>query len=97
MFLSRFALSQGCFWGTEKGFWRVPGVVSTSVGYTGGMTKNPTYEEVCSGMTGHNEVVRVVWDPLAVSFADILCVFARNPFPNAKLVMFKNTENKYVL
>jgi len=62
----------GCFWGTEKGFWRLPGVYATSVGYIGGYTKNPTYNEVCSGATGHNEVVRVVWDPAKVSFADVL-------------------------
>ena len=53
----------GCFWGAERKFWKVPGVVSTQVGYTAGHTPNPTYKEVCSGQTGHNEVVRVVYDP----------------------------------
>src|SRR5688500_6056693 len=56
----------GCFWGAERRFWQTPGVYSTAVGYTGGQTPNPTYEEVCSGLTGHNEVVRVVFDPSLV-------------------------------
>ena len=59
----------GCFWGAEKGFWRLPGVVTTAVGYAGGFTPNPAYEEVCSGATGHTEVVRVVWDVNAVDFS----------------------------
>lgn len=65
----------GCFWGTEKGFWRMPGVYSTAVGYAGGHTPNPEYNEVCSGMTGHNEVVQVVYDPAKVSFADLMILF----------------------
>ena len=65
----------GCFWGAEKGFWRLPGVVSTAVGYAGGSTPNPTYEEVCSGLTGHTEVVRVVWDQRIVSLSDLLKLF----------------------
>src|SRR5437016_5721795 len=62
----------GCFWGAERKFWLVPGVFSTSVGYAAGLTPNPTYEEVCSGMTGHNEVVRVVFDPKKVSYEALL-------------------------
>ena len=65
----------GCFWGAERMFWQAPGVVSTNVGYAGGYTPNPTYEEVCSGGTGHVEVVRVFYDPARVSYDDLLRVF----------------------
>ena len=65
----------GCFWGAEKSFWTTPGVVSTAVGYAGGHTPNPTYREVCSGLTGHTEVVRVVFDPAKVRYEDLLKVF----------------------
>lgn len=62
----------GCFWGAEEIYWQVPGVWSTSVGYAGGITPNPSYEEVCSGRTGHTEAVRIVFDPTVVSFADLV-------------------------
>jgi peptide-methionine (S)-S-oxide reductase len=65
----------GCFWGAEKTFWQTHGVISTAVGYAGGYTPNPTYQEVCSGRTGHAEVVRVVFDPGRVSYGDLLRVF----------------------
>lgn len=65
----------GCFWGAERRFWQCPGVYTTAAGYAGGHTPNPTYEEVCSGMTGHNEVVLVVYDPAAVSFGELLKIF----------------------
>ncbi len=65
----------GCFWGAERKFWTLPGVYSTQVGYAGGYTPNPTYQEVCTGMTGHNEVVRVVYDPQVLSYAQLLKVF----------------------
>lgn len=71
--LAMFGL--GCFWGAERKFWNLPGVVVTAVGYAGGYTPNPTYEEVCSALTGHNEVVRVVFDPAKVSYAQLLAVF----------------------
>lgn len=65
----------GCFWGAEKGFWRLPGVVTTAVGYAGGQTDSPGYEQVCSGRTGHAEVVRVVWDQSRIGFSDLLKLF----------------------
>jgi peptide-methionine (S)-S-oxide reductase len=68
-----FAL--GCFWGAERLYWTLPGVYSTSVGYTGGHTPNPTYEETCSGLTGHTEAVLVVYDPATISYAELLRVF----------------------
>lgn len=68
-------LGMGCFWGAEKIFWNLNGIYHTSVGYAGGHTKNPTYEEVCSGLTGHTEVVRLVYDPHKVQLLDILILF----------------------
>ena len=71
----------GCFWGAERKFWQHPGVFSTAVGYSGGYTPNPTYDEVCSGLTGHNEVVRVVYDPALTTYTELLRLFwtAHNP------------------
>jgi peptide-methionine (S)-S-oxide reductase len=71
----------GCFWGAERKFWQLAGVFTTAAGYAGGVTLNPTYEEVCSGRTGHAEVVQVVFDPAVVSYGDLLRVFweAHNP------------------
>ncbi len=71
--IAEFAL--GCFWGAERIFWQTPGVISTAVGYEGGFTPNPSYEEVCSGQTGHTETVRVVFDPAVISYGELLRIF----------------------
>jgi peptide-methionine (S)-S-oxide reductase len=68
-------LGCGCFWGAEKGFWRLPGVITTAVGYAGGTVPDPSYQQVCSGRTGHAEVVRVVWDRERVDLSDLLILF----------------------
>ena len=79
--LQQVEFGLGCFWGAERAFWTLPGVYTTAVGYAGGGTPNATYEEVCSGQTGHNEVVRVVYDPARVSFERLLQVFWENHDP----------------
>src|SRR6266508_1242317 len=79
--LQRAVFGMGCFWGAEKKFWQLDGVYSTAVGYAAGVTPNPTYREVCSGMTGHSEVVLVVFDPKTISFDDLLKVFWENHDP----------------
>ena len=71
----------GCFWGAERVFWQTPGVYTTAVGYAGGYTRNPTYEEVCSGRTGHAEVVLAVFDPSATSYDELLRLFWENHDP----------------
>src|SRR5579884_2394377 len=73
--LERAVVGMGCFWGAERVFWQAPGIYTTAVGYAGGFTPNPTYEEVCSGRTGHAEVVLVVFDPAATSYGEILRLF----------------------
>ena len=79
--LHQVVFGLGCFWGAERKFWQTEGVYTTAVGYAAGLTPNPTYQEVCSGMTGHNEVVLVVFDPEIISFADLLRLFweSHNP------------------
>jgi peptide-methionine (S)-S-oxide reductase len=85
----------GCFWGAERKFWQLNGVYSTSVGYAAGYTPNPTYKEVCSGMTGHNEVVRVVFDPKVINYADILKTFWENHNPTQGMRQGNDTGTQY--
>ncbi|TDC92216.1 peptide-methionine (S)-S-oxide reductase MsrA [Actinomadura sp. 7K507] len=85
----------GCFWGAERVFWRTPGVISTSVGYEGGYTPNPTYEEVCSGQTGHTETVRVVYDPTKVTYDELLRVFWEAHDPTQGMRQGNDTGTQY--
>ena len=85
----------GCFWGEEKTFWEVPGVWSTSVGYAGGVTPNPTYEETCTGRTGHAEVVRIIFDPAKVSFQELLQVFWENHDPTQGMRQGNDRGSQY--
>ena len=91
--VAEFAL--GCFWGAEKTFWQTPGVVSTSVGYEGGYTPNPTYEEVCGGLTGHAETVRVVFDPSRVSYETLLKVFWESHDPTQGMQQGNDVGSQY--
>jgi peptide-methionine (S)-S-oxide reductase len=85
----------GCFWGAERKFWNTPGVHSTQVGFAGGLTPNPTYEEVCSGYTGHNEVVRVVFDPAVVSYAELLRIFWESHDPTQGMRQGNDVGTQY--
>jgi len=85
----------GCFWGAERKFWEAEGVYSTSVGYAAGHTPNPTYQEVCSGGTGHNEVVRVVFDPKKISFEGILKIFWENHDPTQGMRQGNDAGTQY--
>ena len=91
-----FALfGMGCFWGAERKFWEAPGVFSTSVGYVAGHTPNPAYEEVCSGLTGHNEVVRVTFDPHQIRYPQLLQIFWENHDPTQGMRQGNDVGTQY--
>jgi peptide-methionine (S)-S-oxide reductase len=93
--LEQAVFGMGCFWGAEKKFWQLPGVYTTAVGYAGGYTPNPTYREVCSGMTGHNEVVLVVFDPRQVSYETLLKTFWENHDPTQGMRQGNDVGTQY--
>jgi peptide-methionine (S)-S-oxide reductase len=85
----------GCFWGAERKFWQYPNVFSTAVGYSGGYTPNPTYEEVCTGLTGHNEVARVVYDPSIIPYSELLALFWQSHNPTQGMRQGNDTGTQY--
>ncbi len=93
--LRRAVFGMGCFWGAERKFWSQPGVFTTASGYAGGQTPNPTYREVCSGQTGHAEVVLVVYDPAIVGYADLLKVFWENHDPTQGMRQGNDVGTQY--
>jgi peptide-methionine (S)-S-oxide reductase len=93
--LQSAVFGMGCFWGAEKEFWELPTVWSTAAGYAGGFTKFPTYDEVCSGLTGHTEVVRVIFDPEQISFAELLTVFFENHDPTQGMRQGNDVGTQY--
>jgi len=93
--LEQAIVGMGCFWGAERVFWRAPGVYTTAVGYAGGYTPNPTYQEVCSGRTGHTEAVLVVFDPKQVSYEEILRLFWENHDPTQGMRQGNDAGTQY--
>jgi peptide-methionine (S)-S-oxide reductase len=93
--LATAVFGMGCFWGAERGFWQLPGVYSTAAGYAGGITPNPTYEEVCSGRTGHTEVVLVVFDPAVISYDALLASFWESHDPTQGMRQGNDTGTQY--
>ncbi len=93
--LARVQFGMGCFWGAERKFWSLPGVVTTAVGYAGGYTPNPTYREVCSGLTGHTEAVLVVYDPQQIPFAALLKTFWENHDPTQGMRQGNDAGTQY--
>jgi len=93
--LEQVVVGMGCFWGAERKFWEAPGVYTTAVGYAGGYTPNPTYKEVCSGLTGHTEVVLVVFDPAQTTFAAMLKIFWENHDPTQGMRQGNDAGTQY--
>ena len=93
--LHTVVFGMGCFWGAERIFWRTPGVYSTAVGYAGGYTPNPSYEEVCSGRTGHTEVVLVVFDPAQITYAELLRIFCEGHDPTQGMRQGNDRGSQY--
>ena len=93
--MERAVFGLGCFWGAEKAFWQIPGVWVTAVGYAAGLTPNPTYEEVCSGATGHNEVVLVVYDPKQLTYGQLLKAFFEAHDPTQGMLQGNDVGTQY--